>query len=259
MIWVDVALKTVALASTIIATLRAGSRAVYLMEHDAIGIMDGPLITKSVRDINETNPLLELSEAFRHSVRLSIAPQFYENVQTAQPVFQKAAVGRPYPLSPRPYLELVEHVSKKNSDDENDDDDDDNEEIITDEELDQMVEQMVTKQELMEDKTPSFSSSVFKRLSYTRANKRILSSVTSTYQYTRKSLALTPQFASNLMSSLPSTYQYTRNYLAVTPQLASYWAQRVWYWKRWKDEEKSDLEDGAEESGKQSEKRTPQQ
>jgi len=91
-----VAMKTAALASAVIATLRAGSRVAYLSEHDAIGVMDGPVI----QNTNETYPLFELSEAFRHCVRLSFAPGFYQNVQSRQPVKQTV---EPYNLSPQPY------------------------------------------------------------------------------------------------------------------------------------------------------------
>ena len=42
MISPDAILKGFSILSTVIATLRASSRAVYLMNHDAIGIMDGP-------------------------------------------------------------------------------------------------------------------------------------------------------------------------------------------------------------------------
>lgn len=97
MIWLDIALKTAALASTVIATLRAGSRVAYLTKHDGIGIMEGPTIKKS----NETYPLFELSEAFRHCVRLSFAPNHYEDVKKSQPV---EAVVEAYPLSQKPYL-----------------------------------------------------------------------------------------------------------------------------------------------------------
>lgn len=97
MIWVDLAFRTAAVASAIVATLRAGSRVTYLMEHDGIGIMDGP----TIQNTNDTYPLFELSEAFRHCVRLSISPEHYENVQTRKPV---ETVVEPYPLSHRPHL-----------------------------------------------------------------------------------------------------------------------------------------------------------
>ena len=98
MIWLEIALKAAACISATVATLRAGSRAWYILDHGAIGIMDGPLILPS---FNETNPLFELSEAFRHSVRLSIFPQYYDNVRIAQPVPPNV---EPYPISPLAYL-----------------------------------------------------------------------------------------------------------------------------------------------------------
>jgi hypothetical protein len=98
MIWIDVALKAVALVSAMIATLRAGSRAVYLLENGSIGVMDGPLILPSK---NETNPMFELSEAFRHCVRLSLFPQFYEKT-TRRSHKILSPPREPYRLSPAP-------------------------------------------------------------------------------------------------------------------------------------------------------------
>jgi len=96
MVWVDVAFRTAALASTVIATLRAGSRAAYLIDHSAIGVMEGPSIH---------NPgIHELSEAFRHAIRLGFAPDFYEEVE----VVEQHDVVEPYPLSTRPYIERKE-------------------------------------------------------------------------------------------------------------------------------------------------------
>ena len=84
MVWLDTALAGVSILSTVIATLRAGSRGIYLINHNAIGIMDGPRIQRPVG--NETNLLFELSESFRHSVRLSFASQYYENVTVCRTV-----------------------------------------------------------------------------------------------------------------------------------------------------------------------------
>jgi hypothetical protein len=99
MIWIDVALQTVAVVSAMIATLRAGSRAAYLLENGSIGVMDGPLILPSK---NETNPMFELSEAFRHCVRLSMFPQYYEKtVQRNHNILSPPS--EPYHLSPVPY------------------------------------------------------------------------------------------------------------------------------------------------------------
>jgi hypothetical protein len=99
MIWIDVALQAVAVVSAMIATLRAGSRAAYLLENGSIGVMDGPLILPSK---NETNPMFELSEAFRHCVRLSMFPQYYQN--TVRRNHEILSPPRePYHLSPVPY------------------------------------------------------------------------------------------------------------------------------------------------------------
>jgi hypothetical protein len=99
MIWIDVALQTVAVVSAMVATLRAGSRAAYLLENGSIGVMDGPLILPSQ---NETNPMFELSEAFRHCVRLSIFPEFYEKtVQRNHLILSPPR--EPYNLSPVAY------------------------------------------------------------------------------------------------------------------------------------------------------------
>ena len=107
MIWIDVALRAAALASAIIATLRAGSRVVYLIDHDdGIGIMDGPVI----QNTSDTYPLFELSEAFRHCVRLSMAPEQYENVRWRQPVEE---VVEPYPLAPRPHIPQQRQADKE--------------------------------------------------------------------------------------------------------------------------------------------------
>ena len=76
------ALHGLAIAATMIATLRAGSRVVYLIQqpsHAGIGIMPGPTIDppSSFQNKNETTispssvALWELSEAFRHAVRLA--------------------------------------------------------------------------------------------------------------------------------------------------------------------------------------------
>jgi len=77
-VWLDGALAVLAYASTIIATLRAGSRGLYLMEHDQIGVMDGQLILGPTgRNETESSLLWELSFAFQESVRLSVAPHLF--------------------------------------------------------------------------------------------------------------------------------------------------------------------------------------
>lgn len=188
MIWLDVAMKTAALASAIIATLRAGSRAVYLLDHDGIGIMDGPVI----QNTNETYSLFELSEAFRHCVRLSIAPDHYENVQTKKPV---ATVVEPYPLSPRPYLPTrgIEEVENDCID-------------VPD------VATLVAKGE----------DAIVKKSFWSR-------------QY---------DATSRILSSVSSSWNYTGQFLVMTPQFLSYWSNRAWNWKQSNNEQQeSDLED----------------
>ena len=92
MISVDSILRLIAYGASVMATLRAGSRVLYLSEHAAIGIVDGPLIQPPSRNVtsNETDSttaipdrptLYEISEAFRHCVRLSLFPQDYEGVR----------------------------------------------------------------------------------------------------------------------------------------------------------------------------------
>jgi hypothetical protein len=115
--WIDVVCSGFAILSTIVATLRAGSRILYLSAHQAIGVMEGPMIlplstSLGIPQLHETNQtsgnnsntnyyydnqttrnsstsytaLYELSENFKHCVRLSTMPSRYENVQLHVPV-----------------------------------------------------------------------------------------------------------------------------------------------------------------------------
>ena len=92
MLWVDSVLRLIAYGTSIMATLRAGSRAWYLSQNSAIGTVDGPLILPPSVDtsLNQTNSslsspshptLYEISEAFRHCVRLSLYPDDYQGVR----------------------------------------------------------------------------------------------------------------------------------------------------------------------------------
>ncbi len=175
MIWLDMAMKTAAVVSAVIATLRAGSRAVYLLDHDGIGIMDGPVI----QNTNETYPLFELSEAFRHCVRLSIAPDHYENVQTRKPV---TSVVEPYPLSTRPYLPRIEIERETKTAME------DHPKVVM-ESVEQEATFLVPKLQSLDIKT------TFWRRQYD-ATSRTLSSVSSSIKYTGKYLSMTPQILS---------------------------------------------------------------
>jgi len=69
--------------STVITTLRAGSRVIYMMKHDgAIGIIDGPLILgphdilkmnkNSGKTSLEISPLWEQTHSFKNAVHLSL-------------------------------------------------------------------------------------------------------------------------------------------------------------------------------------------
>ena len=203
MIWVDVAVRTAALASAIIATLRAGSRAAYLLEHDAIGIMEGPTIQRTANE--SSYPLFELSEAFRHCVRLSVAPAYYENVQRKRPVI---TVVEPYLMSPKPYLPRATTKQPKISTDET-------------------TTTMTTVGKMLEAKESALVPSI--------EDDSIKEAIPSFWsrQYSAFARAL---------SNVPSSVNYTGKYLAMTPQIVSYWTERIWNWKR-EEAEESDLEE----------------
>ena len=96
---IEIAIKGLTIISTIIATLRAGSRAIYISDHHAIGLVDGPTIQSSSssssnsnsnnsysnnnssnsntnsNSTNNFNPaLFEISENFKHCVKMSSIP-----------------------------------------------------------------------------------------------------------------------------------------------------------------------------------------
>lgn len=108
----DTFLAILAYGSTLVATLRAGSRALYLMEHDQIDVMDGPLIL-GPNDVTilpngtatiEVSPLWELASVFQQSVRLALEPDTMEyrvlSIGTSQDEQQEEK--EPYSLSPFP-------------------------------------------------------------------------------------------------------------------------------------------------------------
>jgi 1-phosphatidylinositol-4-phosphate 5-kinase len=89
MILLERLLSAVALAQTILATLRSGSRAVYILRSGSspsssmIGVMEGPLIlpplanetdtsSDSDNDSSSSSRLWEISTSFRHSVELAL-------------------------------------------------------------------------------------------------------------------------------------------------------------------------------------------
>mmetsp|Transcript_22355 Transcript_22355/g.40608 ORF Transcript_22355/g.40608 Transcript_22355/m.40608 type:complete len:622 (-) Transcript_22355:1833-3698(-) len=105
----DTVLAILAYGSAIVATLRAGSRAFYLMEHDQIDVMDGPLILgpNDVRVLpNGTavvSPLWELASVFQQSVRLALDPDSMEyQVISVGVIHKENEEAEPYSLSPFP-------------------------------------------------------------------------------------------------------------------------------------------------------------
>jgi hypothetical protein len=78
MIFLERVLSAFALAQTIVATLRSGSRALYILRSTAgdgsspIGVMVGPLILPPVANSTDSSLLWEVSTSFRHSVELAL-------------------------------------------------------------------------------------------------------------------------------------------------------------------------------------------
>lgn len=136
-------LALLAYGSAAVATLRAGSRFLYLMEHDHIDVMDGPLIL-GPRDVTilsngtasvEISPLWELASVFQQSVRLALEPDTMEyRVLSvgAMPQKENDEEKEPYSLSPFPVKkrgivveeqDSVETVANESSHTLEDDDD----------------------------------------------------------------------------------------------------------------------------------------
>ena len=114
--WIDSVGNVVAIVWTVVASLRTASRLLHINQHGSIGVLDGPLIlppTTHFQPTNSTNisvstdddsgsssgrgsssisgsetsnysPLFELSEDFRHAVRLSTLPDLYRNLRDAR-------------------------------------------------------------------------------------------------------------------------------------------------------------------------------
>ena len=106
----DTLFAAFAYACTLIATLRAGSRAFYLIEHDQIDVMDGPLIL-GPGDVTmlpngtatvEVSPLWELASVFQQSVRLALDPDRMEYRVLTIGIPQEEEKKEPYSLSPFP-------------------------------------------------------------------------------------------------------------------------------------------------------------
>jgi Phosphatidylinositol-4-phosphate 5-Kinase len=73
-------LATLAYASVIVSTLRAGSRALYLAEHESIGLMKGPLILgpDDVENRSLASKVWDLSHPFQQGVRLDLFPNLFQ-------------------------------------------------------------------------------------------------------------------------------------------------------------------------------------
>jgi hypothetical protein len=110
--WSDGVLTAFAFASTLVATLRAGSRALYLIEHEHIDVMEGPLILGPAdmksNETLETSPLWELAHFFKQGVCLALDPGSMEYrvlpVETPQ---NEKVIQEPYSLSPFPARKAV--------------------------------------------------------------------------------------------------------------------------------------------------------
>lgn len=181
--------------------------------------MEGPTISRPAG--NETSPLFELSEAFRHCVRLSIAPQFYSNVKLQQPV---STVVEPYPLSNRPYLVLEEESHQNEPTPTNDQMSGENLDFV--ESNARLLEHSNTN---VTEKSTNPTSSITKRLLFAanpiNGAKALISLVVPTLQESQRLVAKTP------------------DYVAITPSLASYYVKKALNWKKGEDE-KSSIEAG---------------
>lgn len=101
--WSDSVLAALTYVSTLVATLRAGSRALYLIEHEHIDVIEGPLILGPGMKSNETSPLWELAQLFQQGVRLALDPGSMEyRVLSVEKPHDEELVQKPYSLSPWP-------------------------------------------------------------------------------------------------------------------------------------------------------------
>ena len=111
MIGVEEIFRLAACATAVISSLQAASRAKYLLEHNEIGIKDGPLILPPIG--NETSPLYDLVQVFQRSVQLSLVYNIDGNdygfvVQPSSELLGVSEeqndykISEPYSLSPFP-------------------------------------------------------------------------------------------------------------------------------------------------------------
>lgn len=107
----DGVLAVLAYASTLVATLRAGSRALYLLEHDHIDVIEGPPILGPNETGETTSPLWELTQLFQQSVRLALDPEQIEYRVLVVNMPQEEVQPEPYSLSPWPTKKKAAQVS----------------------------------------------------------------------------------------------------------------------------------------------------
>lgn len=87
----DKALHVVAIGQTILTSMRAASRAFYILKDGEIGVMKGPLILPP--HFNETSDLFDLTEAFRDAVIYGYEHQLVEEPTSLSPSLRTATGG----------------------------------------------------------------------------------------------------------------------------------------------------------------------
>ena len=103
-------LATLAYVSVIVATLRAGSRALYLTEHDTIGVMQGPLILgpHEVENRSMASPIWDLSYPFQEGVRLALFPESFQ--------YEEGNVTiEPYTMAPHAHSDVIGNEPEERS------------------------------------------------------------------------------------------------------------------------------------------------
>ena len=95
-------LATLAYASVIVATLRAGSRALYLTDHDTIGVMQGPLILgpQEVQNRSMASPVWDLSYPFQEGVRLALFPETFHYEEGDGTIVPYTMAPHAHPVAP---------------------------------------------------------------------------------------------------------------------------------------------------------------
>lgn len=131
MVVLEGALSVVAYVSVIVATLRAGSRALYLTEHDSIGVLQGPEILgpHDVQNRSDASPVWDLSYPFEMGVRLALFPEAFDYEQDEEP-----ETTEPYTMMPQPQAVFKTDVNEDIEDNDT-------------AELDDLVEQVLSDSE----------------------------------------------------------------------------------------------------------------